>query len=63
VLLYSFLTSALEAGGWSAPRPGRLTPTKDPVPIVQEAKKQVSRNNRVKRGLQATRHLVVNTNK
>jgi hypothetical protein len=24
-------------GGWSAPRPGRLTPGKDPVPIVQEA--------------------------
>ena len=24
-------------GGWSAPRPGRFTPEKDPVPIVQEA--------------------------
>ena len=24
-------------GGWSAPRPGRFTPTKDPVPFVQEA--------------------------
>jgi hypothetical protein len=24
-------------GGWSAPRPGRLTPGKDPVPILQEA--------------------------
>ena len=23
-------------GGWSAPRPGRFTPGKDPVPIVQE---------------------------
>ena len=23
--------------GWSAPRPGRFTPEKDPVPIVQEA--------------------------
>jgi hypothetical protein len=23
--------------GWSTPRPGRLTPGKDPVPIVQEA--------------------------
>jgi hypothetical protein len=34
--LYSFLTSALEGGGWSAPRPGRFTPGKDPVPIVQE---------------------------
>ena len=24
-------------GGGSAPRPGRFTPGKDPVPIVQEA--------------------------
>ena len=24
-------------GGWSAPRPGRFTPGKDPVPIVWEA--------------------------
>jgi hypothetical protein len=24
-------------GGWSTPRPGRLTPDKNPVPIVQEA--------------------------
>ena len=24
-------------GGWSAPRPNRFTPGKDPVPIVQEA--------------------------
>jgi hypothetical protein len=24
-------------GGWSAPRSGRFTPGKDPVPIVQEA--------------------------
>ena len=24
-------------GGWSTPRPGRFTPAKDPVPIVQEA--------------------------
>ena len=31
------LTSALRWGGWSAPRPGRLTPGKDPVHIVQEA--------------------------
>jgi hypothetical protein len=37
VQLYTFLTSALEEGGWSAPRPGRFTPRKDPVPIVQEA--------------------------
>ena len=27
-------TSAIDGGGWSAPRPGRLTPRKDPVPIV-----------------------------
>jgi hypothetical protein len=37
VQLYPFLTSALEGGGWSAPRPGRFTPGKDPAPIVQEA--------------------------
>jgi hypothetical protein len=37
VYLYSFSTSALGGGGWSAPRPGRFTPWKDPVPIVLEA--------------------------
>jgi hypothetical protein len=37
VYLNSFSTSALEGGGWSAPRPSRFTPGKDPVPIVQEA--------------------------
>jgi hypothetical protein len=31
------MTSALDMGGWSTPRPGRFTPGKDPVPIVQEA--------------------------
>jgi hypothetical protein len=36
-IVYSFLTSALEYGGWSAPRPGRFTPGKEPVPIAQEA--------------------------
>ena len=30
-------SSALDGGGWSAPRPGRFTAGKDPVPIVQEA--------------------------
>jgi hypothetical protein len=36
---YSFLTSALDGGVWSASRPGRaLPPGKEPpVPIVQEA--------------------------
>ena len=29
--------SALDGGGWSTPRPGRFTPGKHPVPIVQEA--------------------------
>ena len=37
VYLNSFLTSALEGDVWSASRPGRLYPGKDPVPIVQEA--------------------------
>ena len=31
------LTSTLDWGEWSTPRPGRFTPGKDPVPIVQEA--------------------------
>ena len=30
------LTSALDGGGWSTPRPGRFTPGNDPVPIVQK---------------------------
>jgi hypothetical protein len=36
---YSFLTSALEGGEWSASRPGRALPPgkESPVPIVQEA--------------------------
>jgi hypothetical protein len=36
---YSFTTSALDGGEWSASRPGRaLSPEKGPpVPIVQEA--------------------------
>ena len=29
--------SELDEGGWSTPRPGRFTPRKDPVPIIQEA--------------------------
>jgi hypothetical protein len=28
------LTSALDGGGWSTPRPGRLTPEKSPVAFV-----------------------------
>jgi hypothetical protein len=31
------LTSALDGGGWSTPRPGRFTPGNDPVLIVQDA--------------------------
>jgi hypothetical protein len=30
------LTSVLDGSGWSTPRPGRFTPGKDPVPIVEE---------------------------
>jgi hypothetical protein len=37
VCLYSYSTSALGGGGWSAPRTGHFTPGKYPVPIVQEA--------------------------
>jgi hypothetical protein len=32
-----FLDLGARRGGWSAPCPGRFTPGKDPVPIVQEA--------------------------
>jgi hypothetical protein len=36
---YSFTTSALDGGEWSASRPGRVLPPGkgSPVPIVQEA--------------------------
>ena len=30
------LSSALDGGDWSTPRPGRFAPGKDPVPIVWE---------------------------
>jgi hypothetical protein len=30
------LTSALDGGRWSTPRPGRFTPVKEPVRIVRE---------------------------
>jgi hypothetical protein len=33
----SFRDIGARRGGWSAPRPGRFTPGKDPVSIVQEA--------------------------
>jgi hypothetical protein len=36
VQLYSFLTSALDAGGWLTPRSGRFTLKDNPVPIVRE---------------------------
>jgi hypothetical protein len=32
-----FIDLGARRGGWSAPRPDRFTPGKDPVPIVQEA--------------------------
>ena len=28
------LTSGMDGGGWSKPRPGRFTAGKDPIPIV-----------------------------
>jgi len=34
---YLSLTSALNGGGLSTPRPGRFMPGKGPVPVVQEA--------------------------
>jgi hypothetical protein len=35
--IYSFFNLGARWGGWSTPRPGRFTPGKDPVPIVQAA--------------------------
>jgi hypothetical protein len=32
-----FLDHGARRGGWPAPRPGRFTSEKDPVPVVQEA--------------------------
>ena len=37
VQLYSFYNLGALWGGWSRRRLGRFTPSKDPVPIVQEA--------------------------
>jgi len=37
VQLKSFFNLGAKWGGWSSPRPGRITPGKAPVPIVQEA--------------------------
>ena len=34
VVALLYLTSELDRGGWSTPRPGRFTPGKDQVPIV-----------------------------
>jgi hypothetical protein len=49
VYLYSFLISALERGGWSASRPGRFTPRKDPVPIVWRLGGLKGRSGRVRK--------------
>jgi hypothetical protein len=49
VYLYSFVTSALEGDGWSAPRPGRFTPGKDPVLIVQGVGGPQGRSGRVRK--------------
>jgi hypothetical protein len=43
------LTSTLDGSGWSTPRPGRLTPGKDTVPIVQEAGWAQDRYGRVRK--------------
>jgi hypothetical protein len=34
-ILFFLKLGTLDGGGWSTPRPGRLYPGKDPVPIVQ----------------------------
>jgi len=38
VYLYSFFNLGSRWGGWSTPCPGRFSPGKDPIPIVQEAR-------------------------
>ena len=37
VYIYSFINLGARWGGWSTPRPGRFTPGKSPISIVQEA--------------------------
>jgi len=37
VQLYFFFDLDARRCGWTTPRPGRFTPGKDPIPIVQEA--------------------------
>ena len=36
-VLFFVNLGTLDEGGWSPPRPGRLYPGKEPIPIVQEA--------------------------
>jgi hypothetical protein len=40
VYIYIFLTSALAGGEWSASRPGRITPGKDPRAGLDGVKKR-----------------------
>jgi hypothetical protein len=37
LLFFVNIGTVVDGGGWSTPRPGRLYPERDPVPIVQEA--------------------------
>jgi len=49
-LLFFFLTWAPpHGGGWSKPRPGRSKAGKDPVPIVQEARRPQDWSRRVRK--------------
>jgi hypothetical protein len=49
VLLSILLTSALEWGGWSAPRPGRFTPGKTRYPLYGRLGGPPSRSGRVRK--------------
>ena len=42
-------TSALDEGGWSAPRPGRFTPGKDPYPLYRRLGGPQGRSGRVRK--------------
>jgi hypothetical protein len=43
------LTSALDGGGWSTPRPGRFTPGKTPYPLYRRLGETQSRSAQVRK--------------
>jgi hypothetical protein len=43
------LTSALDGGGWSTPRPGRFTPGNDPYPLYRSLGGPQARSGRLRK--------------